>query len=159
MDLGSGGGVPGLPLAARAWPACRWILLDASERRTAFLEAAVVRLHLTDRATVVRARAEDAGRRPDLRAVADLVTARGFGSPSVTAECAAPLLRVGGRLIVSEPPESTGERWPGEPLAQLGLRPLRLLRDGAGYQVLEQQAPCPERFPRRVGVPAKRPLF
>jgi 16S rRNA (guanine527-N7)-methyltransferase len=156
VDLGSGGGVPGLVLAAR-WPSASVVLLDASERRTAFLSDAAARL-APGRVTVCRARAEDAGRDPALRGLADLVTARGFGPPAVTAECAAPLLRVGGRLIVSEPPEGPG-RWPWEPLAEFGLAPLREIRAPAAYAVLVQVDPCPDRFPRRVGIPAKRPRF
>ena len=156
VDLGSGGGVPGLVLALR-WPDTSFVLLDASERRTAFLADAAANL-APGRVEVRRARAEEAGRDPELRAGADLVTARAFGPPAVTAECAAPLLRVGGRLVVSEPPEGES-RWPWEPLAALGLVPLRQVRTTAVYAVLVLGAPCPDRFPRRVGVPAKRPLF
>jgi 16S rRNA (guanine527-N7)-methyltransferase len=61
---------------------------------------------------------------------------------------------VGGRLLVSEPP-SPAERWP-EAVSVLGLRVGDRIH---GVQVLEQDDPCPDRFPRRTGVPAKRPLF
>ena len=61
LDLGAGGGVPGLVLAL-AWPGTSWTLLDASERRAGFLENAVLRLGLADRVSVLRARAEDAPR-------------------------------------------------------------------------------------------------
>ena len=158
LDLGSGGGVPGLPLAL-AWPLTEWVLVDAGERRAEFLGQAVAELGLGERVGVVRRRAEELGRDPAQRGRYPLVTARSFGSPAVTAECAAPLLAIGGRLIVSEPPLATGHRWPAAALAGLGLEPERLIRLQAGYQVLRQVAPCPERFPRRSGVPAKRPLF
>jgi len=92
-----------------------------------------------------------------------VVTARSFGPPAVVAECAAPLLRTGGWLVVSEPPDQSDEeaarRWPAEPLAQLGLRPGERLQAAFDYRVLSQAEPCPERFPRRNGVPARRPLF
>lgn len=157
VDLGSGGGVPGVVLAL-AWPEATGVLLDANERRTAFLERTVAHLGLHPRVTVRRERAEVAGRDVALRGWADLVTARAFGSPAVTAECAAPLLTVGGRLVVSEPPDGSG-RWPESGLATLGMVPIRVVSAGARYAVVRQVTPCPERFPRRVGIPAKRPLF
>jgi len=117
---------------------------------------------MTDRVRVVEGRAEALGR-GDLRGAADAVAARSFGPPATTAECAAPLLRPGGRLVVSEPPGAV-DRWPAEPLRELGLVPLAppapLVPSGqASVRVLRQDAPCPARFPRRDGVPAKRPLF
>jgi 16S rRNA (guanine527-N7)-methyltransferase len=157
VDLGSGGGVPGLVLAAR-WPDCAIVLVDASERRTAFLRGAIERLRYA-RVSVRRDRAEVAGRDPALRGRADLVVARGFGPPAVTAECAAPLLRVGGRAIVSDPPDDGDSRWPAAGLAKLGLRARRQIRVPASFRVLDQVSLCPDRFPRRVGIPAKRPLF
>lgn len=156
-DLGSGGGVPGLVLAG-LWPVCQFVLIDANERRTAFLAEAVETLGLGGRVTVVRERAEVVGREPAHRGQYDGVVARGFGSPPVTAECAAPLLRVGGRLVVSEPPEAAA-RWEPAGLAALGLALDRVVEAGARYQVLTQVAMCPERYPRRVGVPGKRPLW
>jgi 16S rRNA (guanine527-N7)-methyltransferase len=160
LDLGSGGGVPGLVLALD-WPDVDAVLLDAGERRCAFLREAVERLGLDGRVDVVRQRAEEAGRLATLRGDFDLVVARSFGPPAVTAECAAPFLRVGGRLIVSEPPAEADRsgRWPVDGLAQLGLAPAGAWRQEYGYQSLVQRAPCPERYPRRVGQAAKRPLF
>ena len=159
VDLGSGGGLPGLALAL-FWPTTRWVLLDAGQRRTAFLVEAVAELGLGDRVEVLRGRAEEVGREPDRRSRYALVVARSFGPPAVTAECAAPLLAVGGRLVVSEPPASAAPRWPAEGAEVLGLVPLAAVGEGSGsFQVLEQSAPCPGRFPRRPGIPHKRPLF
>jgi 16S rRNA (guanine527-N7)-methyltransferase len=195
LDLGSGGGVPGLVLAG-TWSGAEAVLLDASARRCEFLVEAVGQLGWADRVTVVRARAEEAARRDDLRAGLDLVVARGFGPPSVTAECGAPFLRLGGRLVVSEPPVDDREvpvgsepaagdggdgaavgtavggdgpgvgttvgkasRWPVAGLAELGLRPDRAWSEPYHYRSLVLERPCPDRYPRRVGIPAKRPLF
>lgn len=157
VDLGSGGGLPGLVLAA-AWPDTRWVLIDGSTRRCAFLRQAVEELGWTDRVEVAAERAEDSGRGPR-RAEAPLVTARGFGPPATTAECAAPLLAVGGHLLVTDPPGGADDRWPAEGLALLGLARVRSAAEPAAYQVLCQRRACPPRYPRRVGVPAKRPLF
>lgn len=164
LDLGSGGGVPGLVLAA-LWPDSSAVLLDSSERRCAFLVEVVDDLGWAGRVEVVRARAEEAGRREALRAACALVVSRGFGPPPVTAECAAPFLRVGGRLVVSEPPADADggpgptDRWPPEGLRVLGLVPDREWTEPFHYRSFRLESPCPDVYPRRVGVPAKRPLF
>lgn len=103
-DLGSGGGVPALLIAASLKTSARCVLIEGSDRRAAFLNDAVGRLGLTETADVIASRAEVVGHRPELRGTFDLVTARAFGRPAVAAECAAPLLRVGGYLVMSEPP-------------------------------------------------------
>jgi 16S rRNA (guanine527-N7)-methyltransferase len=62
--------------------------------------------------------------------------------------------------VVSEPPGGRPDRWPAPDLAVLGLEPVALVEaGGASYQVLRQVSSCPDRFPRRTGIPAKRPLF
>lgn len=163
LDLGSGGGVPGLVLAAY-WATTEAVLLDSSERRAVFLAEAIDGLEWRDRVRVVRRRAEEAGRNPGLREQFPVVVSRSFGPPPVTAECAAPLLAVDGRLVVSEPPEAeeTGQdgRWSPEGLAVVGLVSMGERQTPVGrFHELRQAVPCPDRYPRRVGVPAKRPLW
>jgi 16S rRNA (guanine527-N7)-methyltransferase len=152
--------VPGLPLAL-TWPGSRWLLLDASQARCRWLTDAVAALALRDRVTVRHARAEDAGREAGLRGAFDAVVARSFGSPGVTAECAAPFLAIGGRLVVSEPPDAAGERWQAgaSGLEQLGLRFEGIRGEAPRFGVLVQDTACPDRYPRRPGVPSRRPLF
>lgn len=158
FDLGSGGGLPALPCALAA-PAWTWVLVESQLRRVDHLVSACRRLGLTDRVDVLHARAEDLGHDPSRRGTADLVTARSFGPPAVVAECAAPLLKVGGRLLVSEPPEAQ-DRWPTEGLATLGLaRAVTHEADGFRFAELRQVAPCPLEYPRRPGIPGKSPLF
>jgi 16S rRNA (guanine527-N7)-methyltransferase len=78
----------------------------------------------------------------------------------VTAECGAPFLAAGGHIVVSEPPDGDDARWPAEGVQELGLAADGIVRTEAGsYRLLRQVAPCPDRYPRRVGMPAKRPLF
>jgi 16S rRNA (guanine527-N7)-methyltransferase len=156
FDLGSGGGVPGLVLAL-ALPETRWVLVDAMTKRTAFLTEAVAELGLGDRVEVCTARAEQLV--PGYRGVADLVVARGFGPPAVLAECAAPLLVVGGQLVVSEPPGGEADRWDPEGVAMLGLALEAVVPGPPAFVRLRQIAPCPVRYPRRSGVPRKRPLW
>lgn len=156
LDLGSGGGVPGLILAL-ARPSWRWVLLDAGSRRAAFLQRAVEALDLGDRVAVVTGRAEEIGRHPAHRHHSELVVARSFAGPAVTAECAAPLLAVGGRLLVSEPPAG-GDRWSEVGLHTLGLRRTSPAR-APHLATFLQERRCPDRYPRRTGVPSKRPLW
>ncbi len=160
LDMGSGGGLPGLVLAAER-PDLDLTLLDAQERRCAVLRTALDRLGRATAVTVVRARAEDAARFPDLRARFDVVTARSFGPPAVTAECAAGFLAVNGSLLVSEPPGPPDPlRWPAAGLALLGLEVgSRYSSDGATVQELVLTSPVTDVYPRRSGRPTKRPLF
>jgi 16S rRNA (guanine527-N7)-methyltransferase len=174
-DLGSGGGLPGL-VTATEWPAATLVLIEANGRRAAFLRQAVERLDLEARVSIMEERAEVCGRDASLRGGFDGVLARSFGRPAVLAECAAPLLQIGAWLLVSEPPRPGGtdeqgeqgelgergqkdERWPPGPLRQFGLEPAEVVHEGFEYRVLRQVEACPERFPRRNGVPAKKPLF
>jgi 16S rRNA (guanine527-N7)-methyltransferase len=159
LDLGAGGGIPGLVLAA-ARPGVPFSLLEGSLRRAEFLEEAVDRCGLRSQVAVVAMRAELAGREEALRGRCTVVLARSFGGPGDTAECASPFLCVDGHLVVSEPPEARGGvGWPPEGLALLGLEPVPIEGNETRYAVFRQARACPERYPRRVGVPRKRPVF
>jgi len=170
LELGSGGGLPGLIVAVED-EELSLVLLDSTRRSTEFLRWAVAELELSSRIQVLTGRAEQLGRDGEYRGRFAAVLARSFGPPAVTAECAAPFLRVGGRLIVSEPPVGRAavlaapgraegaERWPAAGCSMLGLTPEAVLRDRFGFAVLRQTALCPDRYPRRPGIPSKRPLF
>ena len=155
LDLGSGGGVPGLVLAV-ALPSWRWTLLDAMQKRTDAMRQAVDELDLAGRVEVVRQRAEVVGHDPAHRGSYDVVTARSFGPPAATAECGAPLLRPGGLLAVAEPPEADGARGDPEGLRQLGLAPRPV---ATGRWVILRSERVADGYPRRDGRPAKRPLW
>ena len=159
LDMGTGGGVPGLVLLA-CWPSSHIVLLDSNERRTEFLLTEVARWERPGTVEVVRARAEEAGRSDHLRERFELVTARSFGKPAVTAECGSAFATIGGVLAVSEPPVE-GPRWSVEGLAKLGLEDSGLVRleDRFSYRLLLKRNGLEDRYPRRVGIPAKRPLF
>ena len=155
VDLGSGGGVPGLILAADR-PGMSWVFVESNLRRTSWLQEALEWVGLGN-VTIRNERAEDTGR-SELRGRAAVVTARSFAAPAITAECAAPLLAPGGALWVSEPPVPPSDRWPATGLGELGLRaePDSGAQSWASFVA---ERPCPDRYPRRVGIPAKRPLF
>ncbi len=160
VDLGSGAGIPGLILAG-VWPRSRWLLLDASARRSELLRDAVSRLRWSGRVEIRHGRAEDAARDVTWRGHADLVTARSFGPPAVAAECGAGFLAPTGVLVVTEPPaDVAGDRWPASGLATLGLRTRPSpITDQVRVQRLELIDSVPDSVPRRVGMPAKRPRF
>jgi 16S rRNA (guanine527-N7)-methyltransferase len=160
VDLGSGGGVPGLVLAA-AWPDARVTLVEAGRRRAAGLVAAATELFGPgDRVTVVEARAETFAHVPGQQEQATLVTARSLGPPALTAEIATGFLALGGWLVVSEPPEPDEDRWPTTPLARLGFGPVRLMSAGdAHYIAIPKIAPAPAGVPRETRPLVKRPAW
>ncbi len=121
IDLGAGGGVPGLVLAVDR-PDLRITLLDRRTKRTDFLSQMTRRMRLTDRVSVVAADVEDAIRsgHNDF----DAVVARGFGPPEFTLRSAVRCVRPGGVIVISEPPtddRSDGDRWDDGLLDELGL--------------------------------------
>jgi 16S rRNA (guanine527-N7)-methyltransferase len=158
-DLGTGGGVPGLVLASR-WSDARCIFIESNRKRCEALRWAIVRLGFDGRAVVVEERAELVGRDSAWREQFELVTARGFAPSAPTAEIAAGLVAVGGAVVVSEPPEPEPDRWPAVNLREVGLGPAEMaVAAGAHFAVMRKAGAVPEEYPRRVGRPAKRPLW
>jgi cyclopropane fatty-acyl-phospholipid synthase-like methyltransferase len=154
VDLGSGGGVPGLPLAA-VYPGLTWLLVDSWEARCAHLERAVRRLDLEKRVRVVHGRAEELAR-GTLRARADVVVARAFGPLPTTLECGAPMLRDGGRIVVSV----TRDREPPVAVPEVGLeRELHWDTVHGAFCSYARRGPVNERFPRRPAAQRRAPLF
>ena len=116
IDLGSGGGIPGLVLAVDR-PDLRITLLDRRTKRTDFLSQMTRRLRLTDRVSVVAADVDDAIRAGHVDF--DAAVARGFGPPEFTLRSAVRCIRPGGVIVISEPP--TGDRWDQGLLDELEL--------------------------------------
>jgi 16S rRNA (guanine527-N7)-methyltransferase len=159
VDLGTGGGVPGLVLA-HDWPATAWLLVESGRRRSADLEAAVRELGLEPRVVVRAERAEIVGREPRWREAAGLVTARSFGPPALTAEIATGLVAPGGLLIVSEPPDPAPDRWSRAGLEALGFGPPALHTvGGATYAAVHKVATAPPGVPRATKALVKRPAW
>src|SRR5690606_1875202 len=136
---------------------------DAGERRCEFLRESVAELGIGDRVQVVRGRAEEVGRDPALRGSMDAVVARSVGPPPVTAEGRAPLVRVAGRVVVREPPAAAerpdADRWPSDGVRHVGLVEDESWATPYRFRSFVLAEPCPDTYPRRVGIPAKRPLF
>jgi 16S rRNA (guanine527-N7)-methyltransferase len=163
VDLGSGAGLPGLPLAS-AYPEAAFTLVDAQRRRLDWVAATAARLHIGN-VTVVHARLEDYGHGPG-RESFDVATARALGPLPVVAELGLPLLRVGGTLLVPRG-RPTGEELDQATAAcrQLGGRVEDVVPnpsspiDRVGFVVIMAKiAATSPRFPRRSGVPARTPL-
>jgi len=165
-DLGSGGGLPGIPLAL-ALPDVRLTLIEAVGKKCAFLQDVVAELGLTERVEVACARSEElaATDRPGRESYV-VVLAKAVGPLAVVVELAAPLLRGGGLLVVSKTAAAAErEAAAGEAAGSAcGLARRRLVAltssplPGSVGVVFEKVAATPERFPRRPGMAAKRPL-
>ena len=157
LDLGTGGGLPGVVMAT-CWPDTRWIFVDRRSRSEAFVSWAIGLLGIGARATFRRGDAAVLSRDPDLAGSFDLVVARAFGPPAITAECATGFLPIGSRLVVSEPEVDDPARWPAEPLARLGLA-VRSTGVAPRFVEIGKEAPHDTRFPRRIAAMQREPLY
>ena len=119
IDLGAGGGVPGLVIAHDR-PDLQLIMIDRRAKRTDFLSRVVMRLGWSEHVEVVTDDVEVMVARS--AGSLDAAVARGFGPPEVTLSLASQLVRPGGRIVISEPP--SGDRWSADQLAELGVRRL-----------------------------------
>lgn len=120
-DLGSGGGLPGLVIAMRR-PTVEMVLVERRATRADMLQRAVRALGVDGRVEVLPADVAQLARREP--AGFDVVTARSFAAPPITAKWAGLLLCPGGVLIVSEPPTDDPARWTPSLLQQHGLEDL-----------------------------------
>jgi 16S rRNA (guanine527-N7)-methyltransferase len=157
IDIGSGGGLPAVPLAI-AMPRVQFTLLEANTRKSAFLEHVAASLNLTNVA-VAAGRAEELGHRPALREQFDRAISRAAAPPAVLLELALPFVRPGGDLVAQVSPVDPHLLEPAARL--LGGGPPRLERPGDGTGTLlyvPKLGPTPADYPRRTGVPQRKPL-
>ncbi|MDR1192625.1 MAG: 16S rRNA (guanine(527)-N(7))-methyltransferase RsmG [Peptococcaceae bacterium] len=163
-DAGSGPGLPGLPLKILL-PSLRLDLLEAAGKKVRFLEAVIGDLGLTD-TRALPLRAEDAGRGPELRESYDWVVSRAMAPLPVALELCLPLARVGGWLALYKGPDGPAAAEAAARVAGiLGGRLTEILAgdlpEGSGARTIllyQKVGPTPAGFPRRSGLPAKRPL-
>jgi 16S rRNA (guanine527-N7)-methyltransferase len=157
IDVGAGGGMPGLPLKI-ARPDIELTLLEADRRKAAFLVHAAAQLEL-DGVGVVTERAEIAARGP-LREAFDVAVCRALAAMPVLAELCLPFVRVGGRLLAMK----AGVEDAADAIAALGGGPATTApartaaRDRGVIVVVPKVAATPDEYPRRPGMPNKRPL-
>ncbi len=163
VDLGSGAGLPGLPLAM-AFPETSFTLVDAHRRRMDWVSATARRLGV-DNVQVVHSRLEDYGRGPDREAF-DVATARALGPLPVVAELGVPLLKVGGMMLVPRGQPSDEELAAvaracvllGAELRKVIHNPRSSIDPLGLVVIMTKIAATSSRFPRRSGVPARSPL-
>ncbi len=161
IDIGSGAGLPGAVLKI-AWPTLRLTLLEATAKKTAFLAALVEDLRL-DGVRVLTGRAEELARDEALRGAFDLVVARAVAPLPVLLELALPFARVGGRLATVKGSRTQAELAAARhALDVLGARCVTFPLDVPGPRqqvvVAVKLRETPDAYPRRAGVPNKRPL-
>lgn len=159
IDVGTGAGFPGVPLLI-ANPTLRMTLLDGLQKRITFLEELLPALGLS--AACVHLRAEEAGQSPLYRGKFDFAVTRAVAALPVLAELTVPLLKVGGKSVA----------YKGDAAAELsGSRgALHLLHAAAAVTdvsadygvrslvVITKLEPTPKAYPRRPGLPGKKPL-
>ncbi len=164
VDVGAGGGFPGVPLKI-CRPDLRLVLVEANGRKAAFLRHLVEALDL-DGVRVYQGRVETAGREAELRERCDLAVGRAVAALPVLLEYALPLVAVGGRVVALKGPRITdelqGAEQAGEMLGGEKMEVISFALPGGGEErrlaVWKKVRKTPGEYPRRPGVPAKRPL-
>ena len=163
LDLGTGGGVPGLVLAL-ARPEQRWVLVDSVRKKADVVRDFIAALAIRN-VEVIAERAESLGHDPDQRESHDLVAARACATLPVLAEYGLPLLSVGGALVAWKGPIADEELRAGALAANaLGGSTPQVLPSGYDelgehrFVVIAKDRPTPARYPRRPGEPGRHPL-
>ena len=164
MDIGSGGGFPGVPLKV-VFPGIHLALMDSVGKKTTFLTHLVSFLGLTD-VEVYTGRAEDLALNPRLRESFDVVVSRGIASMRILMELTLPYCRVGGMVVTLKKGEIASEVVSSlHAMEVLGGRiresrgvDVEGLRDGRVLVVVDKVKHTPAKFPRRPGLPRKHPL-
>jgi len=164
LDIGTGAGFPGLPLKI-VWPNLKLTLLESRQKKVRFLEHIVADLGLTT-VTAVRDRAETLAHHPEHREAYDLVMGRAVAELPVLLEYALPFCRRGGMVLAQKGEAATAEAIASDrALAILGgelrrIVPVEIpgLAETRHIMVVEKTAQTPDRYPRRPGMPKKRPL-
>jgi 16S rRNA (guanine527-N7)-methyltransferase len=163
VDVGSGGGLPGLPLKLER-PDLEMTLIEANHRKAAFLVHAAAQLGLGD-VHVVAVRAEIAGHDPRFREQFDAAVVRAVGQLAVIAELCLPLVHVGGRLLAQKTAADDEVRAAAAAIELMGgeleqLAPARSAARAHGQVVVIRKArPTPPEYPRRPGIPERKPIL
>jgi 16S rRNA (guanine527-N7)-methyltransferase len=157
IDIGSGGGLPAIPLSL-ALPEAQFFLLEANARKCAFLEHVAGTLQLRN-VMVLPGRAEVLGHRPELREQFDRAVSRAAAPPAVLLELALPFVKPGGDLLAQV--SNVDTHLLESAAAVLGAAPPRLEHPTGGtgaVLVVPKISATPAAYPRRVGVPKRKPL-
>jgi 16S rRNA (guanine527-N7)-methyltransferase len=161
VDVGSGAGLPGIPIKI-ARPDLEMTLIEADQAKAAFLVHACAALGL-EHVEVVARRAEEAGHDPRLREAFDIAVARALAPLPVLVELCLPLVRVGGRLLAQKTdaeaaaPAAHAIELLGGELSGVLAAP-SAARSSGTVVVIDKVRPTPSVYPRRAGVPNRKPL-
>ncbi len=164
VDIGSGAGFPGVPMKV-ARPSLTLTLVEASLKRIRFLELLISKLRLV-RTEAVWGRAEDAGKRRTHRENYDLAVARGVAELAVLAELCLPFVRIGGIFIALKGPGIDDELLKAKKAIKImGGRVENIVKTALPWNygdrslvVIRKESSTPEKYPRRPGIPNKRPI-
>ncbi len=164
LDVGAGAGFPGLPLKI-VRPGIKLTLLESVAKKAGFLQHVVARLGLQDCETVTM-RAEDAARQPEHREKYDVVVARAVAELASLAEYCLPFVKAGGRFVAPKKgaldeevqKAATAVSVLGGQMARVQRVEIPGLLDPRFLVVVDKVGPTPNIYPRRAGMPAKRPL-
>ncbi len=171
IDIGSGGGIPGIPAAIALTPIFQALgqqvaltLLDSTRKKVQFLQETCA--HIGIKATCIADRAETIGQQPAHREQYDLAVVRAVGSAATCAEYAMPLLKEGGQAVLYRgqwSTEDTEALMPvidllGGEITDLQTWQTPLTQGTRNCIFIHKDAPTPSDFPRAVGVPGKKPL-
>jgi 16S rRNA (guanine527-N7)-methyltransferase len=165
IDVGTGAGLPGIPLKL-VCPNAQLTLLEATGKKVTFLENLVQQLGL-HAVSAIKARAEDLGHDPEHRERYDLALARAVAELPVVVEYTLPFCKIGGWVIAQKGEAGAAEAWSAEQaIGLLGGELRRIvhvelpgLPEDRSLVVIEKVSPTPQSYPRRAGIPTKRPLL
>ncbi|UOF92786.1 16S rRNA (guanine(527)-N(7))-methyltransferase RsmG [Fodinisporobacter ferrooxydans] len=165
LDIGAGAGFPSIPLRI-VYPELQVTILDSLQKRIQFLGELILGLRISNNVSAVHGRAEDFGRRPAWRESFDQVTARAVARLPVLAEYCLPFVKVNGCFLALKGLEGEEEAREGKSAVhQLGGEIEQVIPVDLPLQagkrcilVIRKVKQCPKSFPRKAGVPQKRPL-
>jgi 16S rRNA (guanine527-N7)-methyltransferase len=154
VDVGSGAGLPGIPMAV-VRPDLEVVLCESDRRRAGFLTHVAGLLGLRG-VSVIAVRAEELGRTAEARESFDAAVSRATAAPPVLCELCLPLLRCGGHLAaLVRDAHAAAAGCARAALACGGGKPVAA---ALGVLVVPKLQPTPDTYPRRPGIPARRPL-